>query len=129
MGGLRFPLPASTGWKSLPNRSVERAGGSEVVQYREAILPLVRLAELLEIAPCEARAMVPVIVSSHQGRSVGLAVDRIEDVAEQRVAINRGAHRLYLQGSAVLQQRVTDLLDVDAVIAAVSVPCEEAIHA
>ena len=128
-GRVAIPLACVDRLEEFAQSSVERAGGSEVVQYREAILPLVRLAELLEIAPCEARAMVPVIVSSHQGRSVGLAVDRIEDVAEQRVAINRGAHRLYLQGSAVLQQRVTDLLDVDAVIAAVSVPCEEAIHA
>ncbi len=128
-GRVAIPLACVDRLEEFALASVERAGGSEVVQYRGAILPLVRLAELLGLASCQGRGTVPVIVSTHQGRSVGLAVDHIEDVTEQRVAVNRSAQRMYLQGSAVLQQKVTDLLDVDAVIAAVCAPCEEGMHA
>ena len=106
----------------------EHSGGSEVVQYRNQIMPLVRLPELLNVAPGEAREMLPVIVSSRHGRSVGLVVDQIEDVTEQKVALNPAAQRSYLQGSAVLQQRVTDLLDVHAVVAAAGLECGEMTH-
>ena len=109
--------------------AVEHSGGSEVVQYRGKILPLLRLAELLGLPTGETPGVLPVIVSSKQGRSVGLVVDNIEDVTEKRVAVNRTGHRMYLQGSAVLQQKVTDLLDVDAVIASLGSECEEAVYA
>ncbi len=128
-GRLAIPLSCVDRLEEFAASAVEHSGGSEVVQYRGEIMPLVRLAELLNLAPGESREVLPVIVSSKNGRSVGLAVDRIEDVTEKRVALNRGGHRMYLQGSAVLQQRVTDLLDVDAVIASACVPCEEAVNA
>jgi two-component system chemotaxis sensor kinase CheA len=73
--------------------------------------------------------VLPVIVSSKAGRSIGLVVDQIEDVTEQRVSLSRSKDRMYLQGSAVLQQKVTDLLDVDAVMAAVCAECGEGMHA
>jgi two-component system chemotaxis sensor kinase CheA len=58
-----------------------------------------------------------------------LVVDQIEDVTEQRVSLSRGKDRMYLQGSAVLQQKVTDLLDVDAVMATVCAESAEGMYA
>jgi two-component system chemotaxis sensor kinase CheA len=116
-GRVGIPLSSVDRLEEFTLSTVEQSGGEEVVQYRDQILPLVRLSTLLNLASAERQEVIPVIVSSHEGRSVGLVVDRIEDVTEQRVEINSGTARRFLQGSAVLQHKVTDLLDVNAVIA------------
>lgn len=56
------------------------------------------------------------MVYSEGGRSVGLVVDRIVDIVEDAVAILRPATRAGVRGSAVIQGRVTDLLDVPDII-------------
>ena len=53
-----------------------------------------------------------VVVYSEQGRSVGLVVDRILDIVEENIVPQQPSKRAGLLGSAVIQQRVTDLLDV-----------------
>jgi two-component system chemotaxis sensor kinase CheA len=53
-----------------------------------------------------------VVVYSEQGRSVGLVVDRILDIVEETIVPQQPSKRDGLLGSAVIQQRVTDLLDV-----------------
>jgi two-component system chemotaxis sensor kinase CheA len=116
-GRVGIPLANVDRLEEFALSTVEQSNGEEVVQYRDRILPLVRLSNLLSLASAEAQEVIPVIVSSQGTRSVGLVVDRIEDVTEQRVEINSSTAGRFLQGSAVLQQRVTDLLDVNAVIA------------
>ena len=64
----------------------------------------------------EAEATLQVIVYSCQGASVGLVVDRILDVVEQGVVV-QGAPRPGIMGSAVIRQRVTDMLDLPALLA------------
>ena len=128
-GRVAIPLSCVARLEEFAVSAVEHSAGSEVVQYRGQIMPLVRLAGLLNLHPDDEREVLPVIVTSRNGRSVGLVVDQIEDVTERQVALNRQSHRMYLQGSAVFQQKVTDLLDVDAVIASVRAECEEEMHA
>lgn len=128
-GRVAIPLTGVDRLEEFAVSAVEHSGGNEVVQYRDQIMPLVRLSNLLNLAPGTPREVVPVIVSSKHGRSIGMVVDKIEDVTEQRVERNRTGDRLFLRGSAVLQQKVTDLLDVDAVIATVEGEHAEAIHA
>jgi two-component system chemotaxis sensor kinase CheA len=49
---------------------------------------------------------------------VGLIVERILDVIETPVKIQCHARRAGILGSAVIQQRVTDLIDLPAVMQA-----------
>jgi two-component system chemotaxis sensor kinase CheA len=128
-GRVAIPLGSVDRLEEFNAAAIENSAGSEVVQYRKSIMPLVRLSDLLSLAPAEEREVLPVIVSSKNGHSVGLVVDEIEDVTDQRVALNHTGQRMYLQGSAVLQQKVTDLLDVDAVIASACAQWEEAVNA
>ncbi len=128
-GRVAIPLGSVDRLEEFAMADVEHSGGGEVVQYRSQIMPLVRLAHLLNLASARDSDVLPVIVSSKSGRSIGLVVDQIEDVTEQRVSLSRSKDRMYLQGSAVLQQKVTDLLDVDAVMAAVCAECGEEMHA
>jgi two-component system chemotaxis sensor kinase CheA len=97
---------------------VERSGGQEVVQYRGQILPLIRVSDFLagsEVALTVADPM-QVVVYSEQGRSVGLVVGHISDIVEETLTVRRGVKRAGIAGSAVIQNQVTDLLDVPGII-------------
>jgi two-component system chemotaxis sensor kinase CheA len=93
------------------------------VQYRGQILPLIRVAEFLDAgrsgdaaaggAECDP---MQVVVYAEQGRSVGLVVGRINDIVEEAVTVRRAAGGDGILGSAVIQDRVTDLLDVPSII-------------
>jgi two-component system chemotaxis sensor kinase CheA len=105
---------------------VECAGDAQVVQYRGQIMPLLRVSDML-LGPNgsghsnghgggngkrDLATNLQVVVYSEQGRSVGLVVDRILDIVEETIVPQQPSKRDGLLGSAVIQQRVTDLLDV-----------------
>jgi two-component system chemotaxis sensor kinase CheA len=56
------------------------------------------------------------VVYVEEGRSVGLVVDRILDIVETTLEVQHGGRRIGVQGSAVIQDRVTYLLDVPAIL-------------
>jgi two-component system, chemotaxis family, sensor kinase CheA len=102
--------------------TVELAADQEVVQYRGQIMPLVRVSEVLEsnCSPAveKSQEALHVVVYSEKGRSVGLVVDRILDIVEESFVLQRQSSREGVVGSAVIQKRVTDILDVPGLIAA-----------
>ena len=116
---VAIPLDTVTRLEEFPRDRIEHAGSREVVQYRGQILPLVRLSHLLGAYSEEPQGdTVPVVVYSEGGRSVALVVDRIVDIAENSTTARRDAEEDGLVGTAVIQQRVTELLDVRRAILA-----------
>lgn len=110
---LAVPLSLVARLEEFPREAVETAGGRWVVQYRDRILPLVPLAEVLDSAPVALPEQVSVIVFRDGERSLGLVVDQILDIAEETVAVRRKTDRRGLLGSAVVGKRVTDFLDLN----------------
>ncbi|MET0423571.1 MAG: chemotaxis protein CheA, partial [Actinoplanes sp.] len=116
---VAIPLDTVTRLEEFPRDRIEHAGSREVVQYRGQILPLVRLSHLLGAYGEEPEGdTVSVVVYSEAGRSVALVVDRIVDIAENSTTARRDAEEDGLVGTAVIQQRVTELLDVRRAILA-----------
>ncbi|MEV4349222.1 chemotaxis protein CheW [Actinoplanes sp. NPDC049596] len=116
---VAIPLDTVTRLEEFPRDRIEHAGSREVVQYRGQILPLVRLSHLLGAYGEEPDGdTVSVVVYSEGGRSVALVVDRIVDIAENSTTARRDAEEDGLVGTAVIQQRVTELLDVRRAILA-----------
>jgi len=114
-GRLVMPLSMVQRLEEFPRNKIERSGGQEVVQYRGEIMPLINLQQILGYAPCNSKdesSPLQVLVSSEQGRRVGMVVERILDIVEQAVAVERKVQRKGIAGSLVVQDRVTDLLDV-----------------
>jgi two-component system chemotaxis sensor kinase CheA len=109
---VAIPLEMVTRLETFPAERLERAGEREVVQYRGQILPLTRLANLLGAATTSTPGdAVLVVVYTEKERSAGLVVDGILDIVDGTAA--ESEHGGYgLTGSAVVQQRVTELLDV-----------------
>lgn len=113
----RFAMPTSmvSRLENLPCSSIEHADGREVIQYRGDILPLVRLDNIFGAA---AQAGVPseelqIVVYAEQGHSCGLVVGNIVDVVDSELNIQSPkSSDDELLGTTVIQQRVTDVLNL-----------------
>jgi len=116
---LAVPLSLVARLEEFPQSSIEHAGGGQVVQYRNRILPLVSLRAVLEsdVGDRDQTAdPVQVIVFNDGERSLGVVVDQILDVAEDAVTVRQKTSRQGLLGSAVVGKQVADFLDLNQVI-------------
>jgi two-component system chemotaxis sensor kinase CheA len=121
VGDRRIAIPVAmvARLEEVESTSIEKAADQEVVQYRGQILPLIRLRHSLGLngsSSAEERSSMQVVVYADKGRSVGLVVDRILDIVEQSVSVKRKIRAQGINGTAVIQNRVTDLLDVESVV-------------
>lgn len=118
---IAVPLRLVARIEEFPASSIERANGAQVVQYRGGILPLARLADLLEGAESNQPGPDPAqaIVFREGERSLGLIVDRILDIHEDSGALRQRAARRGFLGSGIVAGRVTDFLDLDYAFEAV----------
>ena len=120
-GRMAIPLSLVARLEEFPSSAIEMAGPQEVMQYRGQIMPLIRLSKVIAGASPEnsavgAGARLQVVVYSEAGRSVGLVVDRIVDIIEEKLVVETPARRRGVLGSSVVQKRVTDLVDVPGVV-------------
>ena len=118
--------------EEFPLASVERSGPETVIQYRDAILPLVNVTELLpenrrtprrkrdEGRPIPRdvgeRDMIQVVVHEGEGRRIGVVVDRIIDIVESSMDL-QPASRPGVSGTLVVDGRVTEVLDLPKLLA------------
>jgi two-component system, chemotaxis family, sensor kinase CheA len=126
-GRMAIPVSKISRLEEIEAERIERAGGAEVVQYRGMILPLVRVFDVLPERRKEPRnpdcgvpvGMLQVVIHTHGDRSVGLVVGRIIDTVEHSLSIERAASRAGIIGCLVVQDRITELLDVEKVVGSV----------
>lgn len=115
----RFALPTSmvSRLEKVPRSSIEHSDGREVIQYRGNILPLVRLDDIFGAADHDdglsESEELQIVVYAEQGHSCGLVVRHIVDVIDTELNIQspKGEHDELL-GTTVIQQRVTDVLNL-----------------
>jgi two-component system chemotaxis sensor kinase CheA len=79
-----------------------------MVQYREQLMPLVQM-DGVEVA---TSGVQPILVFADDGRTMGLVVDEIVDIVEERLAIEVASSRDGILGSAVIKGRATEVIDV-----------------
>jgi two-component system, chemotaxis family, sensor kinase CheA len=128
LGDSRMAIPLSTlaRLEEFPISQVEMSGSQWVTQYRGQILPLIRLSVVLEERRHKLRALqappapgsgpIQVLVLSHEGRSFGLVVDKILDIVEDRADVRSAATRPSVLYSVLVGDRVTELLDIPAIL-------------
>jgi two-component system chemotaxis sensor kinase CheA len=118
-GRVAIPLALVARLEEFARHEVETAAGSDVVQYRGQIMPLLHLSDVMGgTRATEQRDPIQVVVYTHERRSIGLVVDRILDIVDESVSIRRDGGRNGVLGSAVVQGKVTDLLDVRGLVGA-----------
>ena len=81
-------------------------------------MPLVPIDRILGLpsSPPDSRRSEQVIVLQHGTRSVGLVVGEIRDIVEESFELQPGTASHGIVGSAIIQGRITDLIDVAAVL-------------
>jgi two-component system chemotaxis sensor kinase CheA len=102
------PLGLVTRLEELPADKIELSNGRYMVQYREQLMPLVAM-EGVTIASQGAQ---PILVFADDGRSMGLVVDEIIDIVEERLNIEVGGSGQGILGSAVIKGQATEVIDV-----------------
>ncbi|MBR0683953.1 hybrid sensor histidine kinase/response regulator [Roseomonas eburnea] len=103
------PLGLVARLEDIPAERIEMSGATPVVQYRGGLMPLVAVSPGW-MRPAGA-ARQAVLVFTENDRTMGLLVDEILDVIEERLDIQPGSGRPGFIGSAVIAGKVTEVLD------------------
>ncbi|HEY8565864.1 MAG TPA: hybrid sensor histidine kinase/response regulator [Beijerinckiaceae bacterium] len=103
------PLSLVTRLEEIDAAKIEWVGGRPLVQYRGRLMPLVPADPAVALKREGAQALV---VFSDGERSMGLVVDEIVDIVEERLDIELVADRSDLVGSAVVRGRATEIVNV-----------------
>ncbi|AMV24709.1 Chemotaxis protein CheA [Gemmata sp. SH-PL17] len=111
-GRVAVPLDQVARLEEFEPERIETVGGEVMVQYRGTILPLVHA--LGAPAPSTGE-LVQVVVFAGAGERVGLIVERVLDIVECPTVNRSKATRPGVLFNAVVHDRITEFLDVDAI--------------
>jgi two-component system chemotaxis sensor kinase CheA len=103
------PLSLVTRLEEIDVKAIELSNGRHMIQYRGQLMPLVRVSEG---AAFKQEGAQPLLVFSDEGRSMGLVVDEIVDIVDEKLDIQVGSDRPGVLGSAVVKGQATEILDV-----------------
>jgi two-component system chemotaxis sensor kinase CheA len=102
------PLALITRLEEIAADKIELSNGRHMVQYREQLMPLVSM----ESVSVRTEGTQPILVFADDGRSMGLVVDEIIDIVEERLNIEVASGREGILGSAVIKGQATEVIDV-----------------
>ena len=119
VGGTRAAIPLQ--WvhrlEEFPAENVEQCAGRRVVQYEGEILPLLPVAKAINLPETSADpAVVQTVIYRHADHSIGLIVESVEIITRDRVELKSAGKRPGVLGSAVIQNRVTEFLDIPSIL-------------
>jgi two-component system chemotaxis sensor kinase CheA len=103
------PLSLVTRLEEIDCKKIELSNGRHLVQYRGQLMPLVRVNDSVRV---RAEGAQPLLVFSDAGRSMGLVVDEIVDIVEDRLDIQVASDTPGILGSAVVKGQATEIIDV-----------------
>jgi two-component system chemotaxis sensor kinase CheA len=104
---MAVPLGLVARLEDIPREKIELSGGAPVTQYRGKLMPLIALSGAID----SEKPHQAVLVFTDRDRSMGLMVDEIIDVVEDRLDIQLSGARAGLLGTAVIAGDATDVID------------------
>jgi two-component system chemotaxis sensor kinase CheA len=105
---MAVPLALVARLEEIDLDEVEISNGQLVVQYRGGLMPLLPLRADGEITRTGRQSA---IVFADRDRSMGLLVDEIVDIVEDRLSIELTTERPGMLGSAIIDGEATDIVD------------------
>ena len=102
------PLALIARLEEVDLATVERSGGRTLVQYRGHLMPLV---QMLGADALPETGRKPVLVFTDRDRTMGLLVDEIVDIVEDRMEVELSSERAGFIGSALIAGAATDVID------------------
>jgi len=106
---MAIPLGLIARLEEIDASKIENADGKPIVQYRNSLMPLLTVNNSQQIPSSDTQA---VIVFADGERSMGLAVDEIVDIVDDKLDTELQSETGNLLGTAVLDGVVTDIIDV-----------------
>jgi two-component system chemotaxis sensor kinase CheA len=103
------PLSLITRLEEISASKIENSNGRHLVQYRGRLMPLLSIAEGV---PPRTEGNQPLLVFSDDGRSMGIMVDEIVDIVEERLDIEVTSEQPGILGSAIIKGQATEVIDV-----------------
>jgi len=104
-----IPLSLITRLEEIDASKIEISNGKYLVQYRGGLMPLVPIDDSVKV---RSEGMQPLLVFIDSDRALGLVVDEIVDVVEDRLNIEVGSAESGTLGSAIVGGKATEILDV-----------------
>src|SRR3984957_7261630 len=102
------PLGLVTRLEEIAADKIELSNSRYMVQYRDHLMPLVQM----EGVAVRTSGVQPILVFADDGRSMGLVVDEIIDIVEERLNIEVAGSSEGILGSAVIKGQATEVIDV-----------------
>ncbi len=102
------PLALVARLEEIDMEKTERSHGNCVVQYRGQLMPLIPFDSGYQ---WQSEGRLPILVFTENNRSMGLVVDEIVDIIEDRLKIELSTDQPGLIGSAVIDGKATDVID------------------
>ncbi len=102
------PLSLVARLEDVDLATVELSNGLPMVQYRGKLMPLVPIDPNFMLGK-EGRQ--PVLVFADGDRSMGLIVEEIVDIVEEKLNVQLAAERPGLMGSAIIAGKATEVID------------------
>ena len=102
------PLALITRLEEIAVDKIELSNGRHMVQYRDKLMPLVQM----EGVSIGTSGVQPILVFVDDGRAMGLVVDEIVDIVEEKLHIEVTSNRDGVLGSAVIKGQATEVIDV-----------------
>jgi two-component system chemotaxis sensor kinase CheA len=103
------PLSLVTRLEEIDCRKIEISDGRHLVQYRDQLMPLLRIDTQSSL---KQEGGQPILVFSDRGRSMGLLVDEIIDIVEDRLNIEVASEQPGVLGYAVVKGNATEIIDI-----------------
>ena len=102
------PLGLVTRLEEIAADKIELSNSRYMVQYRDQLMPLVQM----DGVTIRTSGSQPILVFADDGRSMGLVVDEIIDIVEERLDIEVAGSQSGILGSAVIKGQATEVIDV-----------------
>ncbi|MFQ5346709.1 MAG: chemotaxis protein CheW [Rhodothalassiaceae bacterium] len=108
-GRMAVPLALVARLEDIDVGKIEYSDGRHVVQYRGSLMPIV-LVEGVDNIRSEGRQ--PILVFTDREYTMGLAVEEILDIVEDKLDIKLTSGRPGIVGSSVIGDKATEIIDV-----------------
>jgi two-component system chemotaxis sensor kinase CheA len=107
-GPKAVPLSLVARLEEIDLATVEYSNAKPMVQYRDKLMPLIPIDPSIVIG---TEGAAPVLVFTDGDHSMGLLVEEIVDIVEDKLKVELTSDNPGFMGSAIIAGRATDLID------------------
>ena len=110
-GDTKRGVPLSLVWRleEIDVSKIEISEGAKMVQYRGKLMPLVLINDQYDI---QSEGRQPMLVFTEDDKSMGIIVDEISDIKEDKINVELNSNVLGQLGTAIIDGIATEVIDI-----------------